>query len=83
MGSNAFSSIGENLYVLNEGAQLYEVTNSSILQGFIENSNVDIGDEMVQMLITQRAFELGSKGIKTADDMWAIANNLSIIIKIL
>jgi len=28
------------------------------------------------MIVTQRAFELGSRGLKTADEMWGIANNL-------
>jgi flagellar basal-body rod protein FlgG len=78
VGDKAFSSLGENYYGLNSGAAVYKVApaDASIKQGFTENSNVDIGEEMSQMIITQRAFELGSKGIKTADDMWGMANNL-------
>ena len=77
-GDKAFISIGENYYGLNNGSAVYKVSeaDASIKQGFTENSNVDLGEEMAQMIITQRAFELGSKGIKAADDMWGMANNL-------
>lgn len=75
-GDNSFSSIGNNLYVPNSNAKVYKATDSSIRQGYVENSNVDMSSEMVDMIVTQRAFELASKGIKAADDMWGIANNL-------
>lgn len=76
IGDNAFLSIGSNLYVPDKNVKVTKSTNASIRQGFIENSNVDVTTEMTDMIVTQRAFELASKGIKTADDMWGIANNL-------
>lgn len=76
VGEVAFSSIGENLYKANQGAQINTVNNSSIRQGFVESSNVDIGEEMTNMIIAQRAFEMGSKSLKTADDMWGLVNSL-------
>jgi flagellar basal-body rod protein FlgG len=76
MGSSSMKSVGENLYVPENGVEVNEVTNADILQGFKEGSNVDIVREMTEMLITQRAFELGSRSIKTADEMWGMANNL-------
>jgi flagellar basal-body rod protein FlgG len=48
----------------------------TIQQGFIELSNVNIVDEMVQMIVSQRAYEINSKVVKAADDMLQIANNL-------
>jgi len=45
-------------------------------QGYIETSNVKIVDEMIAMITTQRAYELNSKSVKTADDMLSIATNL-------
>lgn len=75
-GRDAFRSIGENIYEISEGVQVYEVSDNSIMQGFIENSNVDMVSEMTDMILTQRAFELGSRGIKTADEMWGMVNNL-------
>jgi flagellar basal-body rod protein FlgG len=40
-----------------------------ILQGTLENSNVDIVEEMVNMITTQRVYELNSKVVSTADSM--------------
>ncbi|MDQ2077339.1 flagellar basal-body rod protein FlgG [Marinimicrobium sp. ABcell2] len=40
-----------------------------LLQGALENSNVDIVEEMVNMISTQRAYELNSKVVSTADQM--------------
>ncbi|MHB1125917.1 MAG: flagellar basal-body rod protein FlgG [Bacillota bacterium] len=48
----------------------------SIRQGFLELSNVDMAEEMSNLIITQRAFEINSKAIQTADEMWSMANNL-------
>lgn len=41
----------------------------SISQGFLENSNVQAVEEMIDMIATQRAYELNSKVIQTADQM--------------
>ncbi len=41
----------------------------SIVQGSLENSNVDIVEEMVNMITTQRAYEMNSKVVSTADQM--------------
>jgi len=41
----------------------------SILQGTLENSNVDTVEELVNMITTQRANEMNSKVISTADEM--------------
>ncbi len=44
--------------------------------GFIEGSNVQIVDEMVRMILAQRAYEINSKAVQSADDMLGILNNL-------
>ncbi|MEJ2656879.1 MAG: flagellar basal-body rod protein FlgG [Desulfobacterales bacterium] len=49
----------------------------TIAQGFVEVSNVDVVEEMVAMIMAQRAYEINSKAIKTADDMMSIVNNIS------
>ena len=49
----------------------------TINQGFLEQSNVDIVQEMVNMIVAQRAYEVNSKAIRTADDMLSQINNLS------
>lgn len=48
----------------------------TILQGFLETSNVNVVEEMVRLIIAQRAYELNSRAVQTADDMLATANNL-------
>jgi len=47
-----------------------------IEQGFIEMSNVKVVEEMVNMIVAQRAYEANSKTIQTSDTMLQIANNL-------
>lgn len=49
---------------------------SGLIQGFLERSNVSVADEMVDLIVAQRAYELNSKAIQTADDMLQNANNL-------
>lgn len=48
----------------------------TIAQGYIETSNVDVVEEMVNLIVAQRAYEANSKAIQTGDDMLQIANNL-------
>jgi len=45
-------------------------------QGFIEMSNVNIIEEMVSMIVAQRAYEVNSKSIQVADEMLSMANSL-------
>jgi flagellar basal-body rod protein FlgG len=48
----------------------------TIAQGFLEVSNVDVAEEMVNMIIGQRAYEANSKTVQTVDSMLSIVNNL-------
>ncbi len=48
----------------------------TITQGFIEMSNVNIVEEMVNMIVSQRAYEINSKAVQASDEMLQIANNL-------
>ena len=45
-------------------------------QGFLELSNVQVVEEMVNLILAQRAYEVNSRAILTADDMLSEANNL-------
>jgi len=47
-----------------------------LAQGYLESSNVDVVEEMVNMIVAQRAYEINSKTIKTADDMMSLVNSL-------
>lgn len=48
----------------------------SISQGFLEQSNVNIVEELVGLILSQRAYETNSRVIKSADDMLAQVNNI-------
>lgn len=49
---------------------------SKVCQNYLESSNVQVADEMVNLIIAQRAYELNSKAIQAADDMMSQANQL-------
>ncbi len=68
-------AIGNNLLVESESSGTPNVGNpgqdgfASIRQGAIENSNVDVVEEITQMITAQRAYEMNSKIISTSDEM--------------
>ena len=49
---------------------------SQVIQGHLERSNVQIAQEMVDLIVTQRAFEINSRIITTSDEMLQQANNM-------
>jgi len=75
-------SMGRNLYRENqasgEGAAGIPNENGygALNQGALEKSNVKVIEEMVNMIIAQRAFEVNSKAVQTADEMMNMTNNL-------
>jgi flagellar basal-body rod protein FlgG len=76
------SAIGHNLY-RESPASGTPITGTpgneglgTIDQGYLEASNVAVVDEMVNMIMAQRAYEINSKVIQTSDDMSQTINNL-------
>ncbi len=49
---------------------------SKVIQSYLEGSNVQVADEMVNLIVAQRAYQLNSKAITTSDEMLEQANNL-------
>jgi flagellar basal-body rod protein FlgG len=47
----------------------------AVVQGFLEGSNVNVVEELVAMIETQRAYEMNSKAISTSDQMLSYLNN--------
>ncbi len=77
------SKEGSSLYLATaaSGPALNESTNddlvrSELAQGYLEGSNVQIVDEMVNMIVAQRAYEMNSKAIQASDEMMQQANQL-------
>ena len=75
-------SVGGNLFMATESSGLPIVNipgeegMGMIRPGFLEASNVQIVEEMVNMITAQRAFEIVSKAIQVSEDMLQVANNL-------
>jgi len=75
-------SLGQNLFeaTFASGPPQIGVPNEQaygkLLQGYLESSNVDVVEEMVNMIIAQRAYEINSKAVQSADDMMNTANTL-------
>jgi len=76
------NAIGRNLFLptVASGAAITGAPGSqgfgTLSQGFIEMSNVKVVEEMVNLIIGQRAYEAGSKAVQTADEMLQMANRL-------
>lgn len=76
------ASAGDNLYRASEGSgepitvRLGEDSAGSLAQGFVEASNVKMVDEMVSLMLAQRAYEASVKVVQAADEMLGLVNNL-------
>jgi len=71
---------GESLFKAEEDGveeiDLGDSVDTFVKQGFVEKSNVDIGQEMVDMMISQRAYQMNARAVQSADDMWSLINNI-------
>ena len=74
-GDTLFSVTDASGRVLNESTEP-DVQRSRIIQGYLEGSNVQVANEMVNLIVAQRAYEMNSKSITTSDSMLEVANNL-------
>lgn len=73
--SGLFSVSAASGQALNE-ATTQGIERSKVTQGYLEGSNVQVVDEMVNLITAQRAYELNSKAITASDEMLQQANNL-------
>jgi flagellar basal-body rod protein FlgG len=78
------NSVGQNLFLAttasgdpivgtpggNEGL-------GSLQQGYLEQSNVNVVDEFIQMILAQRGYEANSKVVRASDDMYSEVNNMT------
>ena len=80
--ASGLQAIGGNLYIPSEqsGDAYYaipgEKDTGSLIQGFLESSNVNLVEELTNMVFAQRAYEINSKVIQASDEMLGIINNL-------
>jgi len=79
---SGLTRVGQNLYLAGGASGDAQTANPGengaglLSSGFIEGSNVQIVEEMVRMILAQRAYEINSKGIQTADEMLGTLNNI-------
>jgi flagellar basal-body rod protein FlgG len=80
---SGLNSIGQSLFQQTDasGAPVIGAPGSqdgmgTLLQGYVEQSNVSIVQEFVNLIVSQRAYEANSKVVKAADDMYQQVNNL-------
>ena len=72
---SGLSSLGGNLYAETDASGTPETGNpteqgfGSVVQGYVESSNVNIVQEMVNLIVAQRAYEINSKSVQTSDEM--------------
>jgi flagellar basal-body rod protein FlgG len=80
-------AIADNLYGVPQNINIANVVNNvtqlpaetsgiAIRQGYLENSNVNLTDEMADLMIVQRAYQLSARAITSSDQMMGMANNL-------
>lgn len=75
-------SVGRNLYEETESSGVAalgipgQVGIGTLAQGFLESSNVSVVEEIVQMVVGQRAYEANSKVVQTADQILSNAINV-------
>mgnify|MGYP003667556505 CR=1 FL=1 len=75
VNTGGLQNIGENLFIETASSGIATPnqpgTNGSgvLNQGYVEASNVNVAEELVSMIVTQRAYELNSRAIQTSDQM--------------
>ncbi len=81
-GTGQLGAQGDNLYRATEasgqaiGVRAGEDGAGTLAQGFLEGSNVKMVDEMVNLMLAQRAYEASVKVVQAADEMLGLVNNL-------
>lgn len=75
-------SMGNNIFKETTASGTAELGNpgengfGTLQQGYLEMSNVKVVEEMVNMIVAQRAYEVNSKAVQASDEMMQISNNL-------
>jgi len=76
IGDKSFIQMGNNYYTPSDDAQVTLSTDYDVRQGFLESSNVDSGETFTEVILSQRAFQLSSKAMTVADDLWGMINGM-------
>jgi flagellar basal-body rod protein FlgG len=80
--AGGLESMGGNLYRETDASGPPELGTAgqngfgTLNQGYLEMSNVKVVEEMVNLILAQRAYEVNSKAVQAADEMMQLSNNL-------
>lgn len=75
VGGSLYAETPASGTVINE-VKDKNVTKSKLTRGYLEGSSVQVADEMVNLIVAQRAYEMNSKAIQASDEMLQQANQL-------
>ena len=82
---SVLTPVADNLFIvaqgLNEGDVVRRVVPEEgndvrLMQGYLEQSNVELGKEMSELIIVQRAYQMSARALSSSDTMMQLANNL-------
>ncbi|RCW44845.1 flagellar hook-basal body protein [Paenibacillus prosopidis] len=81
----ALTAVSDNLFVIADGINVGDVVQEivpdsenliSLRQGYLEQSNVELTDEMTELINVQRAYQLAARALSSSDTMMSLANGL-------
>lgn len=85
MKPGVLSPTADNLFVIADGLEAEDVVRAvvpdevnriALIQGFLEQSNVNLSHEMSELMIVQRAYQMSARALTSSDTMMGLANSL-------
>ena len=80
---SGLNGIGQNLFTPTDASGDATIGNpggqeglGTVMQGYVEGSNVSVVEEFINLIVSQRAYEANSKVVKSADEMYQMINNV-------
>lgn len=80
---SGLQSMGQNLFKETEASGTPVVTNpgengtGTLVQGFLENSNVKVAEELIRMIVAQRSYEANARVLSTTNEMMRASSSIS------
>jgi flagellar basal-body rod protein FlgG len=71
--SSALSKRGHNLFVAKDEFSLIDIKEPAVLQGFLEGSNVNAAEEMINLIELEKHFESMQKMVRSFDESFHLA----------
>lgn len=81
----ALTAVTDNLFIIADGIEVGDVVQAiepnlengiALHQGYLEKSNVELTDEIAELIIVQRAYQLAARALSSSDTMMGLANTM-------